>query len=240
MNVKKAIIIGASSGIGKELAEILSRNGYEVGMCARRISLLEDLKQQLPNKSYIKQMDVAESLKAISIFEDLINEMEGLDLVILSAGIGFENPEMEWEKESATIQTNVTGLTALTLAAFRYFWKKNSGHIVGISSIAALRGMGNAPVYSASKAYVSNFLQGLLYKVVRAKKNISITNIEPGFVDTAMAQGEGLFWVASPEKAAKQIFSAIKKKRKHVYVTKRWRLIAWLMRILPDSIYCKI
>jgi len=240
MNQKKAIIIGASSGIGRELAKILSRNDYEVGLCARRLPLLGELKQQLPNKSYIRKMDVAQPEHAVIALHELIDEMGGLDLIIVSAGTGFENPQMEWDKENITIQTNVTGFTALAQAAYKHFLEGNAGHIVGISSIAALRGMGNAPTYSASKAYVSNFLAGLRYKSIRSKKDIIITTIEPGFVDTVMAKGEGLFWVASPEKAAREIFKAIEGKRKHAYVTKRWRLMAWLMKLLPDSIYAKI
>jgi len=240
MTNQKAIIVGASSGIGKALAEILSRNKYEVGLCARRLALLEDLQKTLPSKAYVKQLDISQPELACQALEELINEMHGTDLVILSAGIGYENPELEWDKEQETIQVNVEGFAAIGLKAFNHFSEKNGGHLVGISSIAALRGMGDAPVYSASKAFVSNFLQGLCYRAKKSKKDIHVTNIEPGFVDTAMAKGEGLFWVAPPELAAKQIFNSIQKKKKHAYVTKRWRIMAWIMKILPDWMYCKI
>ena len=114
---------------------------------------------------------------------------------------------------------------------------RESGHIVGISSVAAIRGSGNEPAYNASKAFQSNYLQGLRQKFHKLKLPVAVTDVQPGFVDTAMAQGEGLFWVAPPEKAAQQIFNSIRKRRKHVYVTRRWRLIAWLLKILPDSLY---
>lgn len=237
---QKAIIVGASSGIGKALAEILSHNKYEVGLCARRITLLEDLQKELPSKSYIKKMDVSESVSARLALEELINEMGGNDLIVISSGIGYENPELDWDKENETIQVNVAGFTAIALKAFNYYSENSGGHLVGISSIAAIRGMGDAPVYSASKAFVSNFLQGLYYKARKAKKDIQVTTIEPGFVDTAMAKGEGLFWVATPELAAKQIFDAIRKKKKHAYVTKRWRAMGWLMKILPDWLYYRM
>lgn len=240
MNQQRAIIVGASSGIGRELAKLLSREGYEVGLCARRLELLEELKQHLPNPSFVRQLDVAQPRQAVSVLKDLVDEMGGVDLIVITAGTGYENPEMEWDKEEITIQTNVMGFTAIAFAAFTYFWKKGAGHIVGISSIAALRGMGEAPVYSASKAYVSNLLQGLRYKAVRAKKEIVVTCIEPGFVDTAMAKGEGLFWVASAEEAAAQIGAAMKQKRKHAYVTRRWRLMAWFMKLLPDFLYARM
>lgn len=240
MNQKKAIIIGASSGIGRELAKILAKNGYKVGLCARRISLLDELKQQLPTETFVKHMDVSQPELASKTLEDLIGEMEGLDLIIIAAGTGNENPKLDWDKENETIQTNVVGFMAIALTSFGYFSKMNEGHVVGISSIASLRGMAEAPTYSASKAFVSNFLQGLYYKAKKSKKNICITNIEPGFVDTAMAKGEGLFWVASPEEAARQIYTAIKRKKKHAYVTRKWRIMAWLMKILPDWFYCNI
>ncbi len=108
-----------------------------------------------------------------------------------------------------------------------------------ISSIAAIRG-GEAPSYNASKAFVSNYLQGLCYLNAKSKNNVVVTDIQPGFVDTAMAQGDGLFWVASPQKAAAQIFTAIKKKKRHAYITKRWRLIGWILKILPDFLYNKL
>lgn len=240
MNNQKAIIIGASSGIGKELAKILAKNGYEVGLCARRLPLLEELQKEISAKTYIKQIDVSQDLAALQTFEELIAEMENVDLIILCAGVGYINPELMWNKEKHTIETNVIGFTALALKAFKYFCDKNSGHLVGISSIAALRGMGDAPTYSASKAFVSNLMQGLYYRIKRSGKNVYTTDIQPGFVDTDMAKGEGIFWLASPEKAAKQIYDAVRKKKKHAYITRKWRMMAWLMKVLPDWMYCKI
>ncbi len=105
---------------------------------------------------------------------------------------------------------------------------------MGISSLAALRGNSLAPAYNASKAFVSTYLQGLRYKVARLGLPITITDIQPGFVDTAMAQSPSLFWVASPEKAAGQIYEAIRRKRKQATITKRWRLFAWFLKLAPD------
>lgn len=115
-----------------------------------------------------------------------------------------------------------------------------SGQLVGISSIAAIRGDGDAPAYSASKAFVSNYMEGLRKKVTKLGLIITVTDIQAGFVDTAMAKGDGLFWVASPQKAAQQIYNAIERKRKHVYITKRWRLVGWLMKAMPAFIYDRI
>ena len=117
---------------------------------------------------------------------------------------------------------------------------RGAGHLVGISSLAALRGVGGAPAYAASKAFVSNYLQGVRYRFRKLKLPIVVTDVQPGFVDTAMAKADNLFWVASPQKAARQILAAIRGRKAHVYVTKRWRLIAWLMRLLPDAVYSRL
>lgn len=236
---KNIIIIGASSGIGRELARVFSDNDYIVGITARRLELLSGMKKELPGILAIKRMDVANPNEAINIFEELIKEMGGVDIVVINAGVGFINPDLVWEKEKSTIDVNVTGFAAMANVAMKYFVGQGSGHIVGISSIAAIRGDLYAPAYSASKAFVSNYLEALRLRVKKKKMPITVTDIQPGFVDTAMAQGDGLFWVAPPRKAAMQIFCVIKKKREHAYITKRWRIIAWLFKIMPERILAK-
>ena len=234
----KAVIIGATSGIGYHLAKVLSNDGYVVGITGRRSPLLEKLKSELPTQAFIQEMDVTNT-DAQQKLHGLIDAMQGIDLLIVCAGTGSNDPEIPWQAEKETIDTNVLGFTAMANAAFHHFKQQGSGHLVGISSIAAIRG-GDAPAYHASKAFVSNYLQGLRYLIAKSGMPITVTDVQPGFVDTAMAQGEGLFWVASPEKAATQIYDAIKKNKKHVYVTKRWRLIGWVMKLMPEKIYNKL
>lgn len=237
--MKNAIVIGATSGIGKELAVILSQNGYAVGITGRRIHLLEELQAQLSPDSIARQMDVSDTPAAIDILEGMIDEMGGVDMIVISAGIGFVDPELQWDKERATIDVNVVGFAAMANVAYHHFVQRKRGHLVGISSIAAIRG-GDATAYNASKAFVTNYLQGIRRRVSKLGLPITVTDIRPGLVDTAMAKGEGLFWVASPQQASKQIYDAIKKKRKHAYITRRWRLVAWAFRIMPDIIYNKL
>lgn len=238
--MKRAIIVGASSGIGRELAKVLSQDGYTIGLTGRRIDLLTSLQQELPKPSFIRRMDVSQTPEAMEQLEKLILEIGGVDLVVISAGVGFINPEFDWDKEKATIDTNVAGFAAMANVAVKHFIQQSSGHLVGISSIAALRGSGATPAYNASKAFVSNYMEGLRHKVSKLKLPIIVTDVQPGLVDTAMAQGEGLFWVAPPEKAARQILSVIKSRRKHAYVTKRWRGVAWLLKVVPDYVYNKM
>lgn len=233
MHRKKVIIIGASSGIGKELARVFGDHGYAVGVTARRFELLTEVAGELPGKSFVRHMDIAKCEEAMVVFEDLIKEMGGIDIVVINAGIGFLNPDLEWEKEKLTVDVNVEGFMAIANTAMKHFLKQCHGHLVGISSIAALRGDSVAPAYSASKAFMSNYMEALRSRMRKKKLPITVTDIQPGIVDTRMAQGEGLFWIASPRKAAVQIYNAIRKKKKHAYITRRWGIIARLMKIAP-------
>ena len=238
--MKKAIIIGASSGIGKELTKIFASHGCEVGIAARRTDLLNELIAEIPTKIYTATIDIKNTDIAIQSLTKLIKDVGDVDIIVISSGVGHMNSLLDWSKEKETIETNVSGFTAMAGVAMHYFIQKRSGHLVGISSIASIRGDNAGPAYSASKAFMSNYLEGLRKKVTKEKIDITITDIQPGFVDTAMSKGDGLFWVASPQKAAKQIYQVIQQKKKKAYITKRWAIIAWLLKIMPDFIYDKI
>ena len=236
----KVIIIGATSGIGLALAERYASHGCLVGVTGRRLDKLKAFQKKHLGNAFIKQMDVSLASKAIIQFDHLVNQMDGVDIVIISAGTGFINESLNWDKEKQTIDTNVTGFCAIASHALNYFIRQKSGHLVNISSINALRGNDHAPAYGASKAFESNYMQGLRKKVAKLNLAIGVTDIQPGFVDTAMAKGEKLFWVCSPEKAARQIQKAVIRNRKLVYVSKRWWLFAWLMKLLPDWAYNRL
>jgi short-subunit dehydrogenase len=237
--MRTAIIIGGSSGIGRALAVDLSRDGYRVGVVARRIDLLNQLQADLTGPCVIKQVDVSQPDLAMPIVRQLIEELGDVDLFIVSAGTGFENGPLAWEPERDTIAVNVLGFAAMVNVAVAHLEARGSGHLVGISSLAALRGSRVAPAYSASKAFVSNYLQGVRYRVNKLKLPIAVTDVQAGFVDTPMAAGTR-FWLASPQTAARQIVSAVRRKKSRVYVTRRWRLIAWLLRVVPDALYSKL
>ena len=234
---KKAIVIGASSGIGRELAKMLAQNGYGIGVMARRLHLLNELREEIKGELNIREIDVADAETAIGTLKNFINEMGGADLVVISAGTGDINNDLDWRLEEETIKTNVIGFAALANVVMHHFMERGSGHLIGISSIAALRGGRESPAYNASKAFQSNYMEGLRQKIKRLRLPITITDIKPGFVQTAMAKGEGIFWAAPANKAAKQIFDAIKRKQTCVYITRRWILIAWLLKIIPARVY---
>jgi short-subunit dehydrogenase len=235
--MKKAIVVGATSGIGKGLAKLLADHDYKVGITGRRTELLEELKSENPDSYFIQTFDVTDMKLVVEKLEQLTTKLGGLDLLILSAGTGNINNELDFEIEKRTIDTNVTGFTCIADWTLKYFEKQKYGHLVAISSIGGLRGSKQAPSYNASKAYQINYLEGLRQKATKCKEQIFITDIRPGLVDTEMAKGEGLFWVMPVDKAVRQIFRAIKKKRKVTYITKRWGLIAKILKLIPGPIY---
>mgnify|MGYP003337432510 CR=1 FL=1 len=234
--MKKAIIIGATSGIGKGLAKLLVDNNYKIGLTGRRVELLNELKNENPN-FYIKAFDINDTNVVGQKLDELTTELGGLDLLIISSGIGDINDNLAFEIEKRTIVTNVYGWTCAACWAFNYFENQKSGHLVAISSIGGIRGSRQAPAYNSTKAYQINYLEGLRQKAKKLNTSIFVTDIRPGLVDTEMAKGDGLFWVMPVEKTVRQIFKAINNKKKVAYVTKRWRLIATILKQIPRSIY---
>ncbi len=235
--MKKAIVIGASSGMGRALAGILAENGYVVGVMARRVTLLQELRNEVKGGLFVQEIDVADAETAMERLANLIKEMGGADLIVISAGTGSPNYDLKWQLEKETVVTNVVGFAALANVAIHHFVERGAGHLVGISSIAALRGGRASPAYNASKAFESNYMEGLRQKIVSLRLPITVTDIKPGFVKTDMLKAKSAFWASTADKAARQIYSAIERKKSIAYITRRWRLIAWLMKILPARVY---
>jgi len=237
--MKKVIIVGASSGIGYELAKVFSNQGYAVGLTARREEQLLQLQSELPGKSYVKKMDVTQFDAAIEALQQLIDEMEGMDVIVLNSGIGWSYPTREQELQ--TIQVNASGFVSLSNFSVEFFKQQGHGHIVGISSVASVRGASIATVYSATKAFISSYMEGLRIRFAKKKLKIYVTDIRPGFVATPMTEkNKGMFWVSTAERAAKQIFEAIESKKDVAYITKRWVIAAIIYKLLPGFLLKKI
>lgn len=234
--MKKAIIVGASSGIGLELAKILVDNNYKVGITGRRKEALEKLRSSKPSSYEVAVFD-ATTMNNPESLTQLSHSLGGIDLLIISAGTGELNPTLDYDLERPTIDLNVSAFTQIADWGYQYFHEKKDGHLVAITSIGGLRGGRHAPAYNASKAYQINYLEGLRQKAFSDKLDLTITDIRPGFVDTAMAKGEGQFWVAPPQKAARQIMKLIKRKKSVGYVTKRWIVFALLLKLLPRFMF---
>jgi short-subunit dehydrogenase len=237
--MSKAIIVGGTSGIGKALAKILLTNNYRVAITGLEVENLEDFKSAYQDNLIIEYFDCITEDTSKRL-EDLVLRLEGLDLLVFSAGIGHLNKDLGYKAENYANRLNVLVFTEVADWSFRFFEKQGKGHFVGISSVAGLIGFRNAPAYTAAKAYQINYLEGLRQKARKSKESIFVTDIRPGFVDTAISKELKVFWLATPTKAASQIFGLIKKRRGVGYVTKRWRLVAIVLNILPSWIRSRI
>lgn len=236
---RTAVIVGASSGIGEALARELNREGWRLGLMARRLDRLEALRETLTPETIVRQIDVGQR-DAESLFERMLEQLGDVDLVIVSAGIGHLNPELRLDLDAETVSVNVLGFATISQAAMRYFLRRRRGHLVGISSIAALRGNHSAAAYSASKAFQSTYLDGLRDVARRSGWPITVTEVQPGFVDTAMMKTDRplpalarLLLVSSPATAARQILRAVHKRSKHAYITRRYAVVAFVFKLLP-------
>lgn len=238
--MRKIVIIGATSGIGKTLAELYAKTDAKIAIVGRREDLLQEIAATYKDKYIYRVCDINVTDVLMSSLDDIFNQLGGIDLMIISAGTGELNPELVYQLEEPTLKTNVLGWTCIVDWTIKQFEKQGFGHLVSISSVGGLRGSGIAPAYNATKAFQINYIEGMRQKVNKLNKKIFVTDIRPGFVDTAMAKGNGLFWIAPVEKASKQIYTAIQKKKKIVYITKRWKFIAQILKLIPSSLYCKI
>jgi short-subunit dehydrogenase len=235
------IIIGATSGIGRELAKLYAATGHRLGITGRRQELLESFQREFQATSFIATacFDVTGSENILHL-EGLIDKLGGMDLLIYNSGFGDPSPELEWEIDKKTVGINVNGFIEIVNWSFRYCIKQGHGHIAATSSVASNRGNSFAPAYSASKAFISTYLEGLYIKSKRMGLPVFITDIQPGFVRTKEINVKGQFWVVPVKKAARQIFESINSKQFRAYVSRRWWLVAKLMRAAPGFLYSKI
>ncbi len=231
------VIIGATSGIGKALFEKYASGANRIGIIGRRTHLLDELHQKYPFKTIPTQADIThleEIEQAIHTLHDVLGK---IDLAIVCAGIGEINTTLDYAVERPTIDTNVVGWTFVIDLLYHIFELQGHGHLVAITSAGGLRGEHIAPAYSATKAYQINYMEALRKKAFKNGRHITVTDIRPGLVDTAMAKGEGLFWVMPVEKVAGQIIAAIRKQKSVAYVTKRWHVLAVINKFLPECLY---
>ena len=231
------IIIGATSGIGKALFENYAKDGNRLGIVGRRANLLDELRCQHPSNTYTATADIAKQEEPEQAICSLQKELGHVDLAIVCSGTGEINPTLDYALERPTLDTNVTGWTFVVDILYHIFEQQGHGHLVAITSAGGLRGEPMAPAYSATKAYQINYMEALRKKAFKAGGKIIVTDVRPGLVDTAMAKGESLIWVMPVEKVARQICTAIRRKKSKVYVTKRWHVLAVINKNLPFFLY---
>ena len=237
---KKVIIIGATSGNGREVALIYIAQGWKVGIAGRREAELESLCAEYPEQVYAQTLDVTQEDTPEKLHA-LIEQVGGMDVFLLSSGIGKQNPTLETGLELATAATNVEGFIRMTNAAFHYFEQQGHGHLAVISSIAGTKGLGAAPAYSATKGF-QNIYMDALDQLARMKKlNIQFTDIRPGFVATPLLNNQKKYpMLMEAPIVALDIVSAIEKKKRVAIIDWKFRLLVGFWRLIPKWIWLRL
>lgn len=233
---RRAVVIGATSGIGLEVARLLHGDGWTVGLAGRREELLEAIRNEMGNDVNTAVIDVQDEESPVRML-GLIDDMGGADLVFVAAGIGWQNAQLDAAKELATVKTNCEGFTRIVDAAYHYFEKRGRGHIACISSIAGTKGLGAAPAYSATKRFQNTYIQCLAQLARMKGLDVRFTDIRPGFVDTALISGSHFPMTMSVEKTARKIVRAIYARRRKVIIDWRYAILVALWRALPDWLW---
>lgn len=234
---RKAIIVGASSGIGLEVAKLLLADGWHLGVAARREELLLELKEKAPECVEVISLDVTKP-DAGERLQSLIERLGGMDLYFHASGIGKQNRTLEEGIELRTMETNAVGFTRMIGEAYRYFAERGAGHIAAITSIAGTKGLGPAPAYSATKALQATYLQSLEQQAHQRGLNIRFTDIRPGFVDTALLNDSFPYpMLMRPESVARDIVRSIYRHRHVRVIDWRYRILTFFWRLIPRWIW---
>lgn len=234
---KKAIIVGASSGIGMEVARLLIADGWYLGVAARREEPLQELKATAPERVEIMTIDITQPDAGEQLLS-LISRLGGMDLYFHASGIGKQNRTLEADIELSTMDTNAVGFTRMIGAAYRYFAQQGEGHIAAITSIAGTKGLGPAPAYSATKALQATYLQALEQQSRQRNLAICFTDIRPGFVDTALLSGTFKYpMLMKPDAVARSIVHSIYRKRHVRVIDARYRVMTFFWRLIPNWIW---
>lgn len=237
MKGKKAIIVGASSGIGMEVAKVLLSDGWQLGIAARREDKLLELKAMAPERIKVMAIDVTQPDAGERLL-CLIDELGGMDLYFHASGIGRQNRNLETDIELRTMETNAVGFTRMIGTAYRYFAQRGEGHIAAITSIAGTKGLGPAPAYSATKALQATYLQALEQQSRQSGLRIRFTDIRPGFVDTALLNGDFKYpMLLQPAAVARDIVGSIYKRRHVRIIDLRYRILTFFWRLIPNWLW---
>jgi NADP-dependent 3-hydroxy acid dehydrogenase YdfG len=237
--MKRAIIVGASSGMGRKVSEILLADGWHIGVAARRIDALNEIKALNPSMVVTEQIDVTNA-DAPQHLLNLVDRLGGVNLYFHASGIGFINSQLDADLEMATANTNVLGFTRMIDTIFNYMADHCGGRIAVISSIAGTKGLGPAPSYSASKAFQNTYIQSLEQLSNSRHLQITFTDIRPGFVDTALLAGGTYPMLMDSGKVARAIVHAIYAGKHICVVDWRYRIMTFLWRLIPNFVWRKL
>lgn len=236
---KRIIIIGATSGIGYEIAQIYLRLGWRIGIAGRRAERLDQFRAEAPAQIETEQLDVT-APDAPQRLADLIRKVGGMDIFLLSSGVGNQNRTLDAEIELVTVQTNATGFTRMVTAAYNYFKENNGGQLVVISSIAGTKGLGAAPSYSATKRFQNTYIDALDQLAHMEKLPIAFTDIRPGFVKTDLLRNDNYPMLMSPEYVARKIVKAIGQKKRRAVIDWKYAILVFFWKLIPDWIWRRL
>ena len=233
--------MGATSGMGREVARILAEKGWKLGIAARREEKLQSLQALFPQNIEYQVIDI-EQENAPEFLLSLIDRIGGMDLYFHGSGVGWHNEELDPSVELKTCAVNTVGFTRMVTAAWNYFKEKGGGHIAVISSIAGTKGLGPAPSYSATKSFDNTYIQALAQLSRKSKSGIRFTDIRPGFVDTPLLDTTKHHYpmLMKQEKVAKRIVSAIERKKRVAIIDWRYRILVFFWRLIPNFIWERI
>ena len=239
--MKKIIIIGASSGIGQQVALEYIKAGWRVGVAARREEPLAKLKEEYPAQVEYKTIDITTE-QAPATLLSLIDKLGGMDVYFHCSGIGHQNKNIDIKVELDTIRTNVLGFTQMVDTAFNYFKEhRQSGHIAVVSSIAGTKGLGVSPSYSATKRYNNIYIDCLDQLARMQKLDISFTDIRPGFVTTPLLDdGQHYPMQMTVEYAAKKIFKAVMKRKRVAVIDWKYSLLVFFWQLIPRWLWVRL
>ena len=232
---KKAIVMGATSGIGMEVAKLLAAKGWQVGIAGRRIERLQTLisdNKATPQGGIIcyQQIDVT-SAEAPSLLLELIDKLGGMDLYFHSSGIGWQNNSLDIEKELKTVETNGLGFTRMVDTAFNWFATHHQNNS---------KALGAAPAYSATKRFQNHYLECLSQQARMRHLPISITDIRPGFVKTDLIAGSTYPLQLQPEDVAKHIVRAIEKGKEVKVIDWRYAILVFFWHLIPRGLWTRL
>lgn len=240
----RAIIIGATSGIGHEVARSLAQRGVILGIAGRRTERLDAFVEEYgAERIYCAKMDVRED-SATEALDELISKVGAPDLLLYASGIGKQNPELDEEIECQTVLTNSLGMVRIVDHFLNYvkreemYSAKHKAHIAVITSVAGTRGMGSAPAYSATKSMQSSYIEALAQHARMEHIPAIFSDIRPGFVATEILNPEKHYpMLISVEKAARHILRGLKHRRRIITFDWRFRLITHLWRLIPRCVW---
>ena len=234
--MKKVIIIGATSGIGEEIAKIYIAQGWQVGIAGRREEALTVLAATAPAQVKTQVIDVT-SADAPEQLKSLIEKLGGMDLFLLSSGIGSQNVKLEPEIELNTARTNVEGFIRMVTAAYRFFKEQGSGHLAVISSVAGTKGLGSAPAYSATKRFQNTYIDALAQLARMERLSIQFTDIRPGFVATALLKNRKYPLLMRADSTAQHIVKALTNKKRVAIIDTRYAILVFFWQLIPRWVW---